>query len=632
MNERQRDLIHTLLYNVSPTSISQLQTQYGVSERTIKYDIATLRREFKKANLSILNKKGMGYYIPPEDKPLVLERYSMDDELEEKKQEDFTKILLYLLFVKDPANIKDIAQELYFSELSIKKFIEEGKEGLPENLTVQSNHSSDISLVGDERDIRSYYTTTLYEKLKKAGKQEISTAFQEVFSHYGENIDEQRLIRIEKTLNKTLNKWNVWISGDAYIHLFLHLYVGGLRMKNKIRFSIEEANIYKEFQGEYTFAHELFTELYWGVYDPDELLYLVEVMTDNNVFIDDHLEAETAEHLDRVLNKMTDIVNERYSSYKFNSDDFIQDVTPHLKQVLRRARLGIKEKPNPLFYQIKQNYQEFFSAAKILYRVFAEEFNLTYSEDEVSYLTIYLYKNISHHSQKKYHIYIVCGTGRGFSKLLKTRLTNIFDNIEVVDCVSSFHLLKRQKVLKADFIVSTIDLPAVGIPVIKISSFLGQEDVNKIQQLLDYGTQVSALPLPPKQTQTIMEEIQGISNVSSESAAVFSNLFLTLFNLMVDLPAEYRINQEKILGVTIHLIIALPRYFQSDFIDDDEEVVQEVIKIEKEHPIVSKKMAEFLELIENVIGKGIPYGERYALYQYIVNEGEQDESRTVHGY
>lgn len=625
MNERQIEVIKTLLYSVSPLSIQKIQEKFDVSERTVKYDISIIRTEFKKYNLNLLNKKGIGYYISPEEKPFIIKKYSLYDDFEDQQYSDFEDIMLYLLLIEEPANKERVASVLYYSNFSIKNFIQEGAKNLPSSMSIKQITESEFSLFGSEREIRAYYVSLLFKKLKKVRKQEITKMFLNTFPLFEEKINEKKLLRIETILKQRIKNQKIWISESAYIKLFIHLYIVQLRKNYTVHYSKKELEFYKEFKSEYNFAKEVLTEIYWGMIEPHEFINLVEVMTENNVFVEDSFDLSVEERLDSVLNKMIIQVKEQHPKFELNSSDFKKDVTPHLKQILRRNQLGIEDKPNPLFYQIKQNYQIFFYTAKKLYRILCDEFDLPYSDDEVSYLTIYLYKNTFQKTEKEYSVYIVCGTGRGFSKLLKTRLTNIFENIKVIDCLSSFHLLKRNEIAKADFVVSTIDLPDIDIPVVKISSFLGQEDVNNIQQILDYGAQVSSFPVPLNNKSSLIKDDLSEVSISEESTVVFSNMFLSLFNLMVEFPPEYRINQEKILGITIHLIIALPRYYTADFINDDKDLVDEVIRIEKEHPRIAKRMTEFLEVVQNTIGKGIPYEERYALYQYIVNEGEQND-------
>ncbi|WP_440896589.1 BglG family transcription antiterminator [Amphibacillus sp. Q70] len=618
MKERQEKIINTLLFSVSPVKISNLQEDIGVSERTIKYDIAEIRKEFIKNGWRLLNKKGVGYYITPEDKRILIKKYSLKSE-SDLNNDDFLNILMYLLLVENPASIRDIADKLFLNELTIKKYIKQEMSDVQKQNIIKFNTGSVISLVGNERNIRQFFLNLSFSQMEKMNKNEVALKMQRSFPFFKEDITIESYLRIERIFRKVVKKWNVWISEEAYIRLVLHLFIVYLRKDYKLNYLDSEVTLFKKLKNEYNFSKVLLDELFWGIIDPQEVLNLVEVMANNNVFIDDDIEWSNEERLKDVVERMIDYITNHYPAYTVNKDDFIEDIIPHLRHTLREHQLGVVEYTNPLFYQIKRNYQEYFSIAKELCILFCDEFQLSFSENKVSYLTIYLYKNISLKVKRPYYVYVVCGTGRGFSKLIQTRISNKFENIEIIDTLSSFRLLQQKELSKADFIISTISLPETDIPVVKISSFLGTEDIDKIQRVLDYGTQFSILPLPQSKDRIMDESSEVSSHLSKEGTVAFSNTLLKLFSMMVDLPAEYNIDQEKILGLTMHLVIALPRYFESDSTDDDQELVEEVIEIEKKHPVVAKEIKHYLESVEEMIGKGISYGERYAMYQYIIN-------------
>jgi transcriptional regulatory protein LevR len=277
---------------------------------------------------------------------------------------------------------------------------------------------------------------------------------------------------------------------------------------------------------------------------------------------------------------------------------------------------------DPLFHQIKQKYNWHYKIAQKLYKIFCEEFDIPYSNEEASWVAIYLYKNTINEEEKTYKAYLICGTGRGFSKLLEQRLANIFPNIVVLETLSSFYLLKKQNLNEADIIISTIELPDLPVPVVKVSSFLGRRDIQLINQILEYGTTVESLSFSTGDFEIgykIGDGEKEDTSLNQEHANIFANIFLELYNVLVNLPEEYEINQDKLLGMTIHMIIALPRYFASEEIEQDEELVKEVIDIETQHKTLSREMNLFLNSVESKIGVGIPYTERYALYQYILN-------------
>src|SRR5699024_3592522 len=142
------------------------------------------------------------------------------------------------------------------------------------------------------------------------------------------------------------------------------------------------------------------------------------------------------------INKMSKHLDRIEPLLEFDKEKLWKELRPHLKQNIRKQSLKIEIEPNPLFYQIKQKYQDHYLFAQNIYKIFCDEFNMVYSDDEASLIAIYLYKNTNNKDIKKIKAYLVCGSGRGFSKLIEQRLSNIFPNITVLETLSSFYLLR----------------------------------------------------------------------------------------------------------------------------------------------------------------------------------------------
>ncbi|MGO4928420.1 hypothetical protein ACTQ5J_07465 [Fundicoccus sp. Sow4_F4] len=97
MQERQLEMLKSLLYSSTPRSTEALMAQWAVSERTIKYDLSQLRETLKEHGVKLLNKKGIGYYFSPDDKPKLIAAYSFSDleNTEEETRRDDCSFFFY---------------------------------------------------------------------------------------------------------------------------------------------------------------------------------------------------------------------------------------------------------------------------------------------------------------------------------------------------------------------------------------------------------------------------------------------------------------------------------------------------------------------------------------------------------
>jgi len=84
-----------------------------------------------------------------------------------------------------------------------------------------------------------------------------------------------------------------------------------------------------------------------------------------------------------------------------------------------------------------------------------------------------------------YKVAIACATGMGTSRLLATRIENEYGNIQIVDIISTIHIeeswLKEKEI---DFIISTVNIDKCFKPVVRVNPLLFQEDKDRIVNLI----------------------------------------------------------------------------------------------------------------------------------------------------
>ena len=64
--------------------------------------------------------------------------------------------------------------------------------------------------------------------------------------------------------------------------------------------------------------------------------------------------------------------------------------------------------------------------AKECSEILKQDFPISFTDTEVCYIAVYLYKNCTNQLNRKKNVLLVCGTGKGLSNLLAIRLGNVF--------------------------------------------------------------------------------------------------------------------------------------------------------------------------------------------------------------
>lgn len=600
LNERQLNILEDLYYSPLPIDIETMIEKYEVSTRTIRYDISKIKKYIKNEfNIKIENKRSKGYYIKPKDKITIVNLFERDNEVISKRIE---QLMLIICLSDKKLSIEEISEKMFFSVSTIRNLIKELNE--MDSLKIVFEENRKLKFDNTEKEIRTLITEYLVKHLLSGNQDFNNSYFIEELSKY---FDKKLIKKITKTITYINRKYNIWISNYAYISELIYLAISHVRYFQKKSNIVEVYN--KNFlEKEYQYSKEIVKEIIDIEANEKEILLFMYFIISKGVFIDP--KEITDSDFKMSLNKMISFFS-KSDLHKLDIETLKEDISRHLGQFIKRNKTGFIEDENPLLLEIKNDYPKYFKIASEAYKIFMKDMDLSYSESEVSYIAIYLYKNNKEKLNKKYRVVTVCGTGRGLAKLLQTRLENVFNNIEIINNLSSHYFISNKEIDDIDFIVSTVDLPSVNKDVIVVSSFLGRNDIRKIREYIDYGNTVQSVPFRSKEENDIQS-----NNIYKDITKTYSDIFLKLYDLILEIPEEYKVNEEKMLGLTIHLIIAIPRIMDQE--PDNLEFVEEINKIEKNHTKVSKVLDEFFEYLERKLNVKLNIQEKYAFYQYIL--------------
>lgn len=600
LNDRQLKILEDLYYSPLPIDIGEMITKYDVSIRTIRYDISKIKKYIKtKYKIQIENKRGKGYYIKPRDKIIIVDLFEEDEEIITKR---IGNLILAVCLNNEKLSIEEISEKIFFSTSTIRNLIKELNE--TNTLTILIDEDRKLIFDNTEKEVRNITTEYLVKDILK-GHQGINNIY--ILEELSKYFDNKLIKKIIRKINNVNKKYNIWISNYAYISELIYLAISNVRYIHN-KYIIDEDYSRNLLKKEYQYSKEIVKEIIDIEINEQEIVLFMNFIISKGVFIDP--KEITDINFTNALENMISF----FSKSELNNldiDTLRKDISRHLGQFIKKNETGFIEDENPLLLEIKNDYPLYFNIASGAYKIFMEDMNLAYSESEVSYIAIYLYKNNKGKQNKKYRVVTVCGTGRGLAKLLQTRLENAFNNIEIVNNLSSYHFISNKEINNVDFIVSTVDLPTVNKDVIVVSSFLGRSDIRKIREYIDYGNTVQSIPFKAVEETNVKS-----SSIYRNMAKEYSDIFLKLYDLILEIPDEYKVNEEKMLGLTIHLIIAIPRIIDHE--PDNLELLEELSKIEKNHNKVSKVLERFFSYLEKKLNVKLNIQEKYAFYQYIV--------------
>lgn len=153
--------LYYLTQAVEEVTARELAEYTGVSERTVKSDLAEVRLLAEEAGCTLLSKKGKGYCVRIEDKELfkVMEeklhfQYSPFNYTQETKDRT-NRIVRILLVQEDFIKLDKIAEQLYLSRSAIKNNMQHVRSILEAfHLCITSKPGYGIKVDGNEINIR----------------------------------------------------------------------------------------------------------------------------------------------------------------------------------------------------------------------------------------------------------------------------------------------------------------------------------------------------------------------------------------------------------------------------------------------------------------------------------------------
>lgn len=149
----------------------------------------------------------------------------------------------------------------------------------------------------------------------------------------------------------------------------------------------------------------------------------------------------------------------------------------HMIPMIYRVKFNI-DIENPILNVVKGNYPVLFNLTWFHLNDLAKKFDITFSENEVSFITIHLQVAIERASSKGY-VVIVCETGLLTSELLVSRIRkNLPASVELN--VIPLSKLTQEDVEAADFIISAIRLENIGKPYIQVSPVVTDEELKEV--------------------------------------------------------------------------------------------------------------------------------------------------------
>ena len=389
--------------------------------------------------------------------------------------------LLNILLSNESVKADDLSELLYVSRTQMTKDLNDVRELLkPYDLSLISVPYKGLSIEGSEFNKRLCLSSYLQRDIHFDWDQ---------ISFITESIPAEMKEKISAILYQELKEIDFQFSETAFQSLVIHLAIMLLRVKKGLK--ISDARI--DFK-DVDLSEDLF-DLAKNILDRIAEEFSVEFSSGEEIYLSIHLAGKryweneenvvVSEQINSLTNRILQLIREEYHIDLFDCFDLRIQLNLHLIPLLTRIKYHLNM-VNPLLNEIKSRFVYEFDIALNCCRIIEEEYDCHLSEDEISYIALYLGVQLDRNKTvNRKNILLVCQSGKVSSMIVKEQLQQRFpDYLGKLDQCLLMELDDRD-LTGYDYIFTTVPIRTrVSIPIINIRFFLTKEELSAIGDVL----------------------------------------------------------------------------------------------------------------------------------------------------
>ncbi len=274
-----------------------------------------------------------------------------------------------------------------------------------------------------------------------------------------------------------------------YVNIFTHILIMMYRITRGNALPRKEESITTCDENIFSIASRMIQHIEKRIAHPlpeDEVWFIYQYIISSGVVIEEHNDVSVIGHMHSsdearlITHRLIATFAEMVDSDLSQDTALYDGLLIHIKPLINRLNYQIRIR-NPLLEDIKGELQDVWRLTQCaVNRVFSGWGERAVSEDEVGYLTVHFQAAMERQIARK-RVLLVCSTGIGTSHLLKSRILRAFPDWTIVGVVSAGSL---PTVLTDDIelVVSTINLPAVAMPVVYVTAFFNDADIKRVTE------------------------------------------------------------------------------------------------------------------------------------------------------
>lgn len=491
MDLRTLMIIKLLLHSETNLTIEMIAEKLDLSERTIYKELTNVKAELRKFHLSLISKSKEGVHIEGTLENIValkeyVETNRVDTEWNAKNRVDM--LCLMLLSEQEVMKATSMSVLLNVSVATIRNDLKDVETKLKSyHLNLTSKKGEGYLVEGEYIQMAALATnifmtyiddSTFYGIFQK-NKEYPSLYITKILKEYGYlDILKRLRTRIGDILITGFNTLSD-VKFEELVMMIMQIIqyhkTGKLLEMDHLKETLDEktktyTNLIKE-------ALEMEFHIVLKQYEITYLQWMIYIHIQNKIV---HQETETRWYFVNKTKELILLFERRMKMTLDIENDFYDMVVEHLFGAVSRAK-GTIYIQNPLRSDIEKNYSEILKEVDACLKIVFPEYQ--FSQDEISFLTLYFAAAVEKSTQRVIDALIVCTSGMGSSKMLESRLEKEIPEINIRKTVSLMQL-EQEELENYDFIFSTVPIDLSKDLYMTVSPLLSDKEIIKIKNLV----------------------------------------------------------------------------------------------------------------------------------------------------
>lgn len=606
MTSRMKQILQVLLRESSAVSVKYLAEQIGVSKRTAQRELESVGAALKDYHLSFVSKTGVGIWVEgseEEKRRLLLACCAGDDYDASNREERRKRLILEILREKGLRKLYYYSSLFDVSEATASADLEAVEGWLAHyGLFVSRKPGSGISIKGSEENYRRAIRGFIDENMDTKIMQEVygedgrdASAYRWLKqSSFNQILSNDIVKRVMGCITKLGNNRVLTLTENSYVGLIIHISIAINRIqKNEV---IEYDENWQQ-----DIAEDEDYELAKVIVEELEQEFQIQIPKVEISYICLHLKGAKHEkiqwnegeqlqienkQLQQLVNDMIDAYDPKQAYLMKQDDGFIQGLLAHLQPTLIRLVYDMQIQ-NPVLDDIKDSYPDIYHRCEKVAEVLKEFTGKEVPEQETGFLTVHFGAAMVRLEGRKEKIRrvqagVVCSSGIGISRLMSSKLEKLFHGRIKLTAYGK-HDMTPYVMSKTDFLISSIPLEQVDIPVVFVNPLLNEEDIENIRHMV---SKYERLPKKQKEADEFTMQLEEINLVASQ------------INTVIKYMDFFRVDNKISFG---ELLIAIGEKM-SPYSDCQEMIREDIFKREQ---VASQVFAEFGFALFHARTKGV---------------------------